>query len=147
MVRRIIISYSKEFKKIEQKIISIEEFIDNIDDDNDIFDDMTSNFEDLTYWNSENNLDKKQIKDVKSTINKILLDLKNKGFKKRELSDEDNKSKTIPNWMWGHKEKRKLFSYPEKLPNLERTNILMYHLNNLLNIFEEYNDEYYCCLD
>lgn len=107
---------------------------------------MTSNFDDLKYWESKDDLDGKKVKDVVLRINQILTKLTNEGFVKRELDKEDEESMGVPSWMWGHK-KRNENKYSENLPDSIRTSILMYHLNDLLNVLKEYNNEYYCFSD
>ena len=151
MVRYICITEGKEFQKPEHRIISLNEFVDGetgIDQKTNVFvlNDMTTNFTDLGYWDSEKDLDGKNVREVETRIQEIIMDLQKKGFIIRTLTLEDEESITIPSWMWGHKRKR-LGLISQNLSDKKRISILMFHLNNLLKIAQEYSDDYYFFLD
>ena len=152
MVRRIYITKNKNIKP-EIKIISIEDYFVNrltgIDTNgcSRIFDDMTGNFESLNIWNSETNLNGKNANTVKNKIKLILEDLQSKGYESRKLTKEDEESFTIPLWMFGHKESKNGKIYGEDyidLPDDERIPILMFHLRNIYDICNKYDENYFC---
>jgi len=151
MVRYICITHGRDFQIPQHRIISLNEFVDGesgIDKKTNVamFNDMTTNFMDLGYWDSEKDLNGKNVREVETKIQEILRDLKTNGFTMRTLTEEDEESITIPSWMWGHKDKRSGI-ISENLPDSQRISILMFHLNNLLKTSQEYSDEYYFFLD
>jgi len=160
----ICITKGKNFKPASKKIISLKQLVDGesgIDYGDNIvtmFDDRFGNFIDLEYFDPQYDLTKKSVPKVFETVKKILEKLENDGYKARTLTREDEMSRTIPIWAFGHvdkkdpnakitKEEREDF-YPIALPKDERISILMYHLYNLLEYSLEYNtSEYYYYLD
>lgn len=139
MVRYIHITHEKGFRKSERQIINLGDFIGgktSITEKADVFDDMD-------YWDSEKDLNGKTVREVEL---KIIEYLQNKGFSSRTLTEDDKNSITIPRWMRGHRNKTSGIGQ-QKLDNIERTSILMFHLINLLETAKEYDDEYYFHLD
>ena len=153
MVRYIYITKNKEIKP-EKRIISIEDFVNgstgiNMNGCSEIFDDMTSNFDSLNIRNSETDLNGKNANTVKNKIKLILEDLQSKGYEARKLTKEDEESVTIPSWMWGHTENKskKMDMYGRDyfdLPDDERISILMFHLENIYEICNKYDEKYFC---
>ncbi len=144
MVRHICITNEIAFQNPDHRIISLNEFIEGetgIDKKTNVcvFDDMTSNFEDLGYWDSERDLGGKTMSEVQQKIEELIIDLQNKGFYARKLTIEDEASITYPNWIWGHKKKS---GRSQNLSNYKRISVLMFHLNNLLEISQKYTQDY-----
>jgi len=151
MVRYIYITKNKNIEP-EIGIISIQDFCNGetgIDDNNieDIFDDMTSNFEDLGFWNSEEDLVGKTPVEIKKKIEIILNHLRAEGYTSRKWTTDDEESYTIPSWMFGHtnpptgRASAHGIDYFD-LPMNERVEILMFHLENILNICKNYDETY-----
>lgn len=149
MVRYICLTNGREFEMPKHRIISLEELVDGetgIDKKTNVsvFNDMTTNFKDLGYWDSEKDLDGKNVRQVETKIQEIIGDLQNKGYIMRLLTFKDEESLSIPNWMWGHK---KGSGRSHNLANNKRISILMFHLNNILKILSRCGNEYYLFLD
>lgn len=129
----------------ETKVITLQESIDgkqSIETDEAVFDDMTTNFKDLEIWDSEKDLTGGPIKIVEK-IKTILDKLKTQGYSTRKRTQKDEESITTPNWMFGHTDGhgglgRGFFN----LPRNERVKILMFHLEIMYEILQEFDDTY-----
>jgi hypothetical protein len=141
MVRLISLSRANNVVLPQREIISLEDYaksgsvVDGIDHGTSelVFDDMTSNFTDLGYWDSELDLDKKSVEEVAMRIADSVERLKTQGYTARILTAEDELSHTIPTWMWGHKNIKGSIR-PETLPEGERISVLLFHLEQLLQV-------------
>jgi len=149
MVRRIYVSRNKEYNIPETKITKLGE----CDEISDCFDDFTGNFEDLNIWNTDAQLHGQRISDVKIVIQNIINTMKEKGF---EIDYEECENKsccengTLSGWFFGHTErpigKQRVFMFGIdyfNLPDDERIKCLVYHLQSILNIVDEYDPSYY----
>lgn len=131
---------------VSRKIVSLDEFAAGESgvqyDDNCVaaFEDFTLNFEDLNFWDSEKDMHKCRVSDIKNKIEALLMRMK----PPREWTQEDEDSITIPSWMFGHKKHEGFFvRAPDKnLPGDEREHILAFHLKNILELISDYDDCY-----
>lgn len=150
MVRYIYITKNNAEPKL--CIVSFREFCDDGDSEFDnveeIFNDMTSNFDDLKFWNCEQDMHAKTVVEVVKKIEIVLNDLIQKGYSPRKWLAEDEESCTIPSWMWGHTQipKGKVVSMLGRdhfnLCDEERIEILMFHLEKIMDTCKKYDETY-----
>lgn len=106
------------------------------------FDDFTTNFKYLGVWDSAEHLDGKLGTAVAQEINAIFAKFRLQGITPRLLDAEDIASRTIPNWMFGHREGFQGYQYPEcMLPKEENKRILLFHLNKILTVAQAHPNE------
>jgi endonuclease I len=157
MVRYIYITKDTNLKPTVN-LVSIEDFCRgetgiNYNDSEEMFDDMTGNFSDLDIWDTKKDLHGKTTVEIATTIETILNKLKGDGYTARQYTQEDEESRTNPSWVWGHTEpdwnKKGCHAYGRDyfdLPKKDRIEVLMFHLNNLLETCKQYDKSYFAFL-
>jgi len=150
-MRYICITKTNQFQTPKHEIISINDFVNGetgIDKKDCIkmIGDFTNNFSDLGFWNAMTDLNGKTINDVVQKILNILQTFNEAGFIMRKWTEEDEKSYTIPAWMFGHCHKKNSI-IPVTLSDDERISILMFHLNDLMETIKKYDSNYYLFID
>ena len=144
MVYQICVINGKDFKMYQQPIISLHDYANgNLAEPPqeyvEYFDSMTSNFNDLDIWNDYNDLYGKNAVEVANRLKTVLTEMTADGYTEYQPTPDQDLFMT---WQFGHY-KIPNSCIPGELPSFSRHCILLYHLERLLKIAEQYDETFY----